>query len=158
MQSNCEQLMNHLRNILSLTQNGAIMENDDENRERSRFIHNEEILDYATQHDIPIFVSTDGSLKNGVATVSLSIIAPHILNTDTDDELQKRPDKVLLIQSWRLPQQWGTGITCTNMAEAIGFIIGEYTIPMDLPIIYITNSNNAPTLQCNTKNKDNFIH
>jgi hypothetical protein len=29
------------------------------------------------------------------------------------------------------------------MAETLGFIIGEYTIPVDMPIIYITDSNNA---------------
>jgi len=29
-------------------------------------------------------------LKDGIATVSMSIIAPHIKNTDTEDEWQKR--------------------------------------------------------------------
>jgi hypothetical protein len=29
------------------------------------------------------------------------------------------------------------------MAEAIGFIIGEYTIPPNMPIIYMTDSDNA---------------
>ncbi|MFN9980825.1 MAG: hypothetical protein ACK53Y_12950, partial [bacterium] len=45
-----------------------------------------------------------------------------------------------------------------NMAEAVGFILGEYTIPSDLPIIYITDSNNARTLQRRVKNKDDFTH
>ena len=44
------------------------------------------------------------------------------------------------------------------MAEALGFIIGEYTIPPDLPVIYITDSNNARTLQRNVKNKAKFTH
>jgi hypothetical protein len=88
----------------------------------------------------------------------MSIIAPHIKNTDTEDEWQKRTAKVLLIRSWRLPQQWGTGLTCINMAEALGFIIGKYTIPMDLPVIYITDSNNARALKRNVKNKNKFTH
>jgi hypothetical protein len=44
------------------------------------------------------------------------------------------------------------------MAEALGFIIGEYTIPPDFPVIYITDSNNARTLQRNVKIKENFTH
>lgn len=97
-------------------------------------------------------------MKDGIATVSMSIIAPHIKNTDTEDEWQKRTAKVLLIRSWRLPQQWGTGLTCINVAEALGFIIGKYTIPMDLPVIYITDSTKARALQRNVKNKNKFTH
>lgn len=44
------------------------------------------------------------------------------------------------------------------MAETIGFILGEYTIPSDLPILYITDSNNARTLQWRVKNRDEFTH
>jgi hypothetical protein len=33
------------------------------------------------------------------------------------------------------------------MAESIGLIIGEYTIPSDLPVIYITDSNNTRPLK-----------
>ena len=128
-------------------------ENIDVSREELegiRFIRNDEILDFATQHNLPIFVSIDGSLQDEIATVSVSIIAPHILNMDTAHEWQYRPAKVLLIRSWRLPQRWGTVHSCINMAEAFGFIIGEYTIASDLlPIIYVTDSNNARTVQCN---------
>jgi hypothetical protein len=42
------------------------------------------------------------------------------------------------------------------MAQAIGFIIGEYTIPSDLSIIYVTDSISASTLQHNLKNGDKF--
>lgn len=42
------------------------------------------------------------------------------------------------------------------MANALCFIIGEYTIPLDLPIIYVTDSNNSRTLQC--KNGNKFTH
>jgi hypothetical protein len=44
------------------------------------------------------------------------------------------------------------------MAEAIGQILGEYTIPSQYPIIYITDSNNARTLQKNIKTMEEFTH
>jgi hypothetical protein len=47
---------------------------------------------------------------------------------------------------------------CINMAEAIGFIMGEYMIPTDLPLLFITDSNNAHTLRRNISNKDQFTH
>ena len=40
----------------------------------------------------------------------------------------------------------------------MGFILGEYTIPSDLPIIYITDSNNARTLQRNVTDPGAFTH
>ena len=116
------------------------------------------ILALATQQDLPICVSIDGSLKDGFATVSVCIVTPDIRIIDIDNEWQSRPAKVLLIRSWRLPQQWGTGSTCINMAETMGFIIGEYTIPADVPVMYITDSNNARTLQCNLKNINDLTH
>jgi hypothetical protein len=44
------------------------------------------------------------------------------------------------------------------MAETLGFIFGEYTLPSHLPAIYITDSNNARTLQRNIKNIEDFTH
>ena len=44
------------------------------------------------------------------------------------------------------------------MAETMGFIIGDYTIPSDTPIICITDSNNAFTLQRKMKNGHRFTH
>jgi hypothetical protein len=44
------------------------------------------------------------------------------------------------------------------MAETMEFIIGEYTIPSDTPIIYITDSSNARMLQRNIKNSHKFTH
>jgi hypothetical protein len=73
-------------------------------------------------------------------------------------EWQDRPAKPLLIRSWQLPQKWGTTSTCINMAESLGFIIGEYTIPEDLPVIYITDSNNARTMQRNVMHPKEFTH
>jgi hypothetical protein len=44
------------------------------------------------------------------------------------------------------------------MAEALGFIIGDYTIPHNMPVIYITDSDNARTLQRNISRKSQFTH
>jgi len=107
-------------------------------------LRNDEILDCVTMHDLPIFIGIDGgSLKDDCATVSICIVAPNILLTDYDNEWHSRPAKTLLIRTWKLLKQWGTSQTCINMAETLGFIIGEYSIPSDLPIIYITDSNNV---------------
>jgi hypothetical protein len=103
-------------------------------------------------------MSIDGSLVGNSATVSISIIAPDIRDLDTEETWQTRPAKVLLIRSWKLPEYWGTRQTCINMAEAIGFIIGEYTIPPNLPIMYITDSDNTRTLQWNIYNRNEMTH
>jgi len=68
--------------------------------------------------------STEGIIPTVVATVSMSIIAPDIQLTDTMNEWQNRPAKILLIRSWKLPTKWGMSKTCINMAETLGFIIG----------------------------------
>jgi hypothetical protein len=84
-----------------------------------------EILEHALQHDLPIFVSIDGSLnENGVATTSISIVAPDIDDQDDVGSLnwQHRIVKVLLIHSWRLPKPWGTSQACINMAESKGVL------------------------------------
>jgi len=78
---------------------------------------NEEILNYATQHELPIFVSIDGSLNNESATVCVSIIAPDIQPTDTMNKWQNRAAKV-----------------------------------------FLTDSNNACTLQQNARFKNKFTH
>jgi hypothetical protein len=130
-----------------------------------------EIINFATQHDLPIFVSIDGSLDNkGITTTTVSVVARDIKDKDKINclEWQNRLGKVLLIRTWCLPKNWGTRKESINMAEAIkesinmaeaiGFIIGEYTIPLELPIIYITDSNNARTLQWNIKIIDEFTN
>jgi hypothetical protein len=43
------------------------------------------------------------------------------------------------------------------MAETLGFIIGEYTIPAELPVIYVTDSNNARSIK-KSRNSDTFMH
>jgi hypothetical protein len=155
---NCKQLSAHLRRILCLSHNNIRNTNNDERQDTNRLISDDEIITYATRHDLPICVSIDGSLKEGCAIVSMCIVAPDIRHMDNSSEWQSRPAIALLIRSWRLPKQWGTGSTCINMAETVGFIIGEYTVPPDIPILYITDSNNARTLQRNLKYKDDITH
>jgi hypothetical protein len=135
-----------LRRILCLSNNNIRNTNNDERQDTNRLISDDEIITYATRHDLPICVSIDGSLKEGCAIVSMCIVAPDIRPMDNNIEWQSRPAIALLIRSWRLPKQWSTGSTCINMAETVGFIIGEYTVPPDIPILYITDSNNARTL------------
>jgi hypothetical protein len=66
-----------------------------------------EILELATQHDLPIFISIDGGYdQNGAATTSVCILDPDICDTDAINgtEWQNRPAKILLIRSWCLPK------------------------------------------------------
>jgi hypothetical protein len=119
------------------------------------------IIDQALQHDLPVVVSVDGSLdKDGIATTSISILAPDIRDDDEigSTQWQSCLAKILLIRSWWLPKQWGATRACINMAETLGFILGEYTKPTHLPILYITDSNNARSLQRRVKCKQDFTH
>ena len=154
MTENSSRLSQHLEKILRLYPNNM-----------EPWIHNalalsdQEILDQALQHDLPIFVSIDGSREeNGIATVSISIVAPDIREADLALEWKDQIAKPLLIRSWRLPSIWGTSENCINMAESIGFILGDYTIPADIPVIFITDSNNARTLQRNLTSLNSFTH
>jgi hypothetical protein len=140
---------------------------DDQHSQRPQYwdpeiyLSDMEILDTALQHDLPICVSIDGSFDDdGVACTSIGVLAPDIRDTDmiNSNAWQNRLAKVLLIRSWRLPKNWGKETASINMAEAIGFILGQYTIPAELPIIYIMNSNNARTLQRNIVNLNKFTH
>lgn len=158
IQENSEALSKHLQSILSLDNEEVPIEELDEDTEFVRRMTNDEVIFYAMQHDLPLFASIDGGLENGIATVSISIVAPHILDNDEGQEWQDRPAKVFLIRSWRLPRKWCASPVCINMAESLGLILGEYTIPSDLPVIYITDSNNARTLQRNIKHKHKFTH
>jgi hypothetical protein len=158
MQHNCEQLAIHLKSLLCLSTIAPIQQREEATFDNDRYLFDYEILEYATAHELPIFVSIDGSLEDNSATVSVSIVAPDIKTLDIDMEWQSRPAKVLLIRAWKLPNRWGTSSTCINMTEVLGFIIGESTIPPNLPIIYITDSNNARVLQRNIFHKNNLTH
>jgi len=149
-----------LSNLLQLKHD----DNDDNgghSDEENLYMTDHKIIEYATQHDLAIFISIDGSLneQNGAST-TITILAPDIRDYDDrdDTEWQDREAKILLIRSWCLPKKWGSGQACINMAETLGFILGEYTLPSHLPAIYITDSNNARTLQRNIKNIDDFTH
>ena len=159
MDKNSESLSSHLKRGLCLSNEDEPIDSATEIPQMDKPLLNSEIFFYAaTQHNLPIFISIDGGLDQGIATVSITILAPDIHPQDNDLEWQDRPARALLVRSWQLPQTWGSSTTCINMAESMGFIFGEYTIPSDLPIIYITDSNNARTLQRNLKDSDSFTH
>jgi hypothetical protein len=72
--------------------------------------------------------------------------------------MARQKARILLICSWELPTFWGTEKVCINMAETLGFIIGDYTIPSELPVMYITDSNNARMLLRRLKNFEGLTH
>jgi hypothetical protein len=156
----------HLADLFKILRLNLIDQPEDEQSSQRYFdtfiyLTDQEIFDHATLHDLPICLSIDGSLgEDGVATTTVSILAPDIRETDAVDggEWQDRIAKVLLICSWHLPIKWGASNTSINMAESIGFLLGEYMIPSDYPIIYVTDSNNARSLQCNLTNMHNYTH
>jgi hypothetical protein len=162
MHQNSQNLVTHLRQILQLNPNQE--EQDGGSKDRMPLqdhLLDHEIYDLALAHDLPIFVSIDGSLdETGIATFSMTILAPDIKDTDTVNSLNwlDKIAKVLFIRSWRLPRQWGTSSACINMAKSLGFIIGEYIIAENLPIVYITDSYNARTLQKQVRHLNDFTH
>jgi hypothetical protein len=163
MHQNSQNLATHLQSILQLKtdQGESAPRNTATSTPGTEYLVDHQIFDYAMAHDLPIVVAIDGSLdETGVAAVSIAIIAPDIKDSDPIGSLNwlSRLAKVLLIRSWRLPKKWGTNYACINMAESIGFILGEYTILAHLPIIYITDSNNARTLQRRVRHINNYTH
>jgi hypothetical protein len=158
MKQNSELLSQHLASLLRLKydrEDNMNTPNVDE-----EYLSDQEILSYATQHNLPLTISIDGSFNSeeGIATTTICITAPDIRETDPPDSdiWQYRCAKVLLIRSWRLPKKWGTGKATINLAESIGFILGAYTAPLGLPILHVTDSANARTLQRNVRHMNDF--
>jgi hypothetical protein len=56
MQNNSEKLSIHLKNILCLSKCSTQLDNDTMYAVGNRPLRNDEILDYATMHDLPIFI------------------------------------------------------------------------------------------------------
>jgi hypothetical protein len=160
---NSQNLATHLQSLLQLKtdQGESAPSNTANSTPVTEYLEDHQIFDYAMAHDLPIFVAIDGSLdETEVAAVSIAIIASDNKDSDPIGSLNwlSRLAKVLLIRSWHLPKKWGTNSACINMAESIGFILGEYTIPAQLPIIYITDTNNARTLQRGARQMDDYTH
>jgi hypothetical protein len=86
MQHNCEQLTIHLKSLLCLSTIAPNQQREEITFDNDRFLYDYEILEYATAHKLPIFVSIDGSLEDNSATASVSIIAPEIKILDNDME------------------------------------------------------------------------
>jgi hypothetical protein len=103
VQWNSEKLVARLKNILCISNDETYFECSEDEHDEDRPLRNEEIMQMATQHNLPMFISIDGSLDNNSAMVSISIIIPDIQDTDINMEWQHRLAKVLLIRSWKLP-------------------------------------------------------
>jgi len=104
MPQNSESLSEHLASILRLRQTpGDPITSDTQD---NCLLSDNEIISLATRHDLPIFVSIDGSLlSDGTASVSVNLIAPDIRHTDQNMEWQHRLAKILLGRSWKLPKR-----------------------------------------------------
>jgi len=78
MRINSENMAQHLFNILQLEVD-AYEANSQGSFDDDKCMMDHEIIDYATQLDLPIFVSIDGSLDDkGIATTNVSIVAPDL--------------------------------------------------------------------------------
>jgi hypothetical protein len=69
------------------------------------------------QHDLPIFISIDGSIdENGYAFSTIFIVAPDIRNTDMMGilEWQNRLAKILLIRSGNYQNTGVRVLHCMN--------------------------------------------
>jgi hypothetical protein len=141
MRKNSEKLSEHLRSILCLKQMDQSSSNDiddDSLTDDDGPALDSDILHHVIQLDLPLFISIDVSLDNGTAISSINIVIPDIRQHDIDMEWQHRTAKTLLTRSWKLPKAWGVDPVCINMAEVFGLIIGEYSIPPDMPTSHAT--------------------
>jgi hypothetical protein len=93
MHQNSVQLSEHLKASLRLNP-----ENSNPWPINSEALSDQEILDQALEHDLPVFVSIDGSLDDqGVATVRITIVAPDIRECDIALIWKDRIAKPLLV-------------------------------------------------------------
>jgi len=85
MKENTENLSEQLSNVLRLKMDPVYdAYNTDYNNDGRNL--DTKIIECATQHDLPIFISIDGSLNDaGIATVGVCIVAPDIRVLDIED-------------------------------------------------------------------------
>lgn len=78
MEYNSIHLSKNLKNVLCL------IPDDIKPMKHSRDgLSNQEIIEHALQHYLPLFISIDGSLNDdGIATVSIRVAAPDIRESD----------------------------------------------------------------------------
>lgn len=101
VEQNSSNLVKNLESILKLTPD-AVEEETQRDLDNNNLKKDYEIFEYATQNDLSIFVSIDGSLDDeGVAIDSVSLSAPDIRDTDEvgANLWTSRQAKVLLIRS-----------------------------------------------------------
>ena len=82
MQENSKNLAYYLTAILRLNPVERYVDPNNVDDQDTKLL-DFEILEYASQNDLPIFISIDGSVdQNGTATTSISVLAPDIRDTD----------------------------------------------------------------------------
>jgi hypothetical protein len=153
MQANSERMSMHLIHKLRLQPHG----HQDVVRDAGK-LNDGDIIARAQAHGLPVLVSIDGSYNKQQATTAITIIAPDIRPDDIAQEWEDRVGIVLLVRSILLPIQWGTNEVSINIAEAYGFLLAEYTIPINCPVIYITDSQNARGMHYNIIHRDSLTH
>jgi len=81
MQENSKNLADYLTAILRLNPDERYVNPNNVDDQDTKLL-DFEILDYASQNDLPIFISIDGSVdQNETATTSVNILAPDIRET-----------------------------------------------------------------------------
>jgi len=152
-QYNSNKMVQHLQQILKLCSN-----NTNSPTHNPTGMSDSDILQEISQSQLPLFIGVDGGFDNGLATVSVVIAKPDTRATDQANEWEDRLAKPLLIRFMQLPAFLGASPITINMAETLGLIIADYSIPHKHPTIIITDSQNARTLQRNLFFQDNFTH
>lgn len=86
MRENSEDLAQYLYSILRLQWSDDIEDHEDQQDifDPAIYLKDQEILEYATQHDLPVTISIDGSHEmDGVTTATISIVAVDIRDIDS---------------------------------------------------------------------------
>jgi hypothetical protein len=126
MQQNSKDLAEYLYTVLRLQVNsqGSPPTQD---WDTQIYLSDQEIIDHAMQHDLPIFVSIDGSYDaEGIACTTISIVAPDIQEEDdlNSDEWTNRLAKILSAQMQRILingrevcQRWARQCSIINLQQ-----------------------------------------
>jgi hypothetical protein len=106
MEENSALLSMHLKSILCFQNNEAQYQDFDEIQDlmdHHRLASNNDLIEHATQLDLPIFLSIDASLHNNSAISSVSLVVPDIRLHHGGLEWQQRRAKTVITRSWKLP-------------------------------------------------------
>ena len=138
-------MSNHIARQLRLSRNNKTLHI----KNGIQCLSDHDIIHLAERHGLPLAIAIDGSYSNQRATTNISIISPDIHEEDTGNEWQDRLGIILLSRSIILPERWGYNESTINMAESLGILMSEYSLPSATPAMYITDSQNARSLHYN---------